>query len=150
MTSRAAVDDFLAQPGLALVGASRTGRKFGNTALRELLANGWRVFPVHPSAGHIDGVPCAASLASLPESVGGVVLVTPPSQTERLVEEAAEAGIKRVWMQQGAESPAAIQFCEEHGMQVIAGECILMFARPRRWYHLAHRWLWRVLGKLPA
>lgn len=149
MTTRTAVDEFLAQKKLALVGASRTGRKFGNSALKELRAKGYDVVPVHPEAAAIDGVPCVASLAMLPPGVGGVVLSVPPARSEALVREAAAAGIKRVWLQQGAESPAAIAFCESAGISVVHGECILMFAEPAAWFHRLHRGIWRVLGKLP-
>ena len=34
-------------------------------------------------------------------------IITPPEVTERLVEEAARAGVQHVWMQPGAESAAA-------------------------------------------
>jgi hypothetical protein len=31
----------------------------------------------------------------------------------------------------------------------VHGECILMFAEPAAFFHRAHRWIWRMLGKLP-
>lgn len=58
ITSRATVESFLAQPALALVGMSRSGKKFGNVAYRELTAKGYRVYPIHPAADSIDGVRC--------------------------------------------------------------------------------------------
>ena len=73
----------------------------------------------------------------------------PPAETEKVVHEIAEVGIPRVWMQQGAESEDAIRFCEEHGIRVVAGECILMFAEPAEFAHRLHRWIWGLLGKLP-
>jgi uncharacterized protein len=149
MTSRAVVAEFLSQPELAIVGVSRKGRKFGNMALRELKAKGYRVFPVHPSAEEIEGERCYPTLADVPRSVGGVLISVPPAQTDIVVREAAAAGIGRVWMQQGAQSAEAIRFCEEHGMQVVANECVLMFAEPAAWFHRAHRWIWKALGKLP-
>lgn len=44
MTTRAAVDDFLAHKTLAVAGASRNRQKFGNTAYRTLKAIGYEVF----------------------------------------------------------------------------------------------------------
>lgn len=149
MTSKNAVDDFLAQRTLALAGASRSGRKFGNSVYRELRAKGYRLFAVHPRAERIEGDPCFASLRDLPEPVGGLVIVTPPAETERLAREALELGIRRIWMQQGAESKAAIALCAERGVTPIHGECILMFAEPVGWLHGIHRWIWKVLGRLP-
>ncbi|MBZ5544903.1 MAG: CoA-binding protein [Acidobacteriia bacterium] len=149
MTSKAVVTDFVSQKKLAVVGVSRQGKKFGNMAFRELKAKGYKLLPVHPQAETIEGERCYPSLAALPEPVDGVLVVVPPAETEKVVREAAAAGIKRVWMQQGAESPAAIKFCEDNGLSAVHGECILMFAEPAAWFHRAHRWVWKLLGKLP-
>jgi predicted CoA-binding protein len=149
MTTAQAIRGFLVQRTLAIVGVSTTGKKFGNVAYRELKAKGYRLIPVHPSAQVIEGGRCCRSLCSLPEPVGGVLVVVPPAQTERVVEEAASAGIKHVWIQPGAESEAAIRFCKENEMSVIHGECILMFAEPAGFVHRVHRWVWGLLGKLP-
>jgi hypothetical protein len=149
MTTKATVEDFIAQRTLAVVGVSRGGKKFGNLALKALKAKGYRVFPINPHTETIDDERCYPNLRSLPEPVDGVLVVVPPAETEQVVQEAAAAGIRRVWMQQGAESEAAIRFCQEHGLSVVHGECILMFARPVDSVHRLHRWLWRLLGKLP-
>lgn len=147
MTHRQEVDAFLAEHTLALVGASRSGRKFGNTLYKTLTAKGYEILLVHPEVKAIGGVPCVASLGALPKAVGGLVLVVPPEKAEGVVAEAAEAGIRRIWMQQGAASPAAIRLCEEKGITVVHGACLLMFASPTG-IHGFHRWLWRVLRKL--
>ena len=149
MNTRAEIDDFLAQKTLALAGASRSGKKFGNVVLRELKSKGYEIQLLHPSAPEIGGVPCVPSLARLPRPVGGLVLVVPPAQTEKLVREAAVAGVTRVWMQQGSESPEALRLCRESGITAIHGECILMFAEPVGGVHRFHRWLRRVFKKLP-
>jgi uncharacterized protein len=62
---------------------------------------------------------------------------------------AAAAGIKRVWLQQGSESSEVLRECEQLGLDVTSRECILMFARLTG-IHKAHRWVWGLLGKLPA
>jgi predicted CoA-binding protein len=149
-SSQERIADFLAQRTLALVGVSRGGRKFGNAIWKELRAKGYTVFAVHPEAERIDGERCWPDLASLPVPVGGVVIVVRPEQTERVVADALRAGIRRVWMQQGSESPAALRFCEANGIVAVQRECVLMFAEPVTSIHRVHRWVWRVLGKLPA
>ncbi len=148
MTKSEAVEEFVSQRTLAIVGVSRGGKKFGNAAARELRKKGYQMIPVHPEAETVDGERCYSSLKELPVQVGGVLVVTPPGETEKVVREAASAGITRVWMQQGAQSEAAIRYCEEQGMSVIHGECILMFAQPTG-VHKFHHFLWRLLGKLP-
>lgn len=149
MTSMAAVQEFVACKRLALAGASRSGKKFGNTVLRELTAKGYEMLPVHPHAETIDGVHCWRRFADIPGAVGGVVVVVPPPEAARVVREALDAGITRVWLQQGSESEGAIAECLDRGALVVAGHCILMFAEPVRSFHRFHRTIWRLLGKLP-
>jgi len=149
VTSQSSVEQFLAQRHLGLVGVSRSGKKVGNMVLRALTKKGYRVSVVHPEAAEIDGVRCVPSVSELPDEVGGLVLVTPSEQTEKLVREAAGAGVRRIWMQQGAESGVAIELCRESGIDLVHGECILMFAEPAG-VHRFHRWIWELLGKLPV
>lgn len=149
MSTQQLISDFLSQKKLALAGVSRNGKGFGNAVLKELTAKGYQVFPVHPHVPAVDGHPCWPSVQKLPGEVGGVVLVIPPSETEKVAREVVKAGIPRVWMQQGSESEAAIRHCEENGVKVIHGQCILMFLEPAAFFHRAHRWVWRILGKLP-
>ncbi|MEJ2190369.1 MAG: CoA-binding protein [Acidobacteriota bacterium] len=99
MASQASIDEFLAHKTLAIAGVKRDGKGFGNSVLKDLTGKGYEVLPVHPNAEQVAGIPCSPSLAELPMQVGGVVLVVPPEQTEKLVRQAKEAGIQRVWMQ---------------------------------------------------
>jgi len=149
MTSLASVNAFIEKPALALVGLSRSGKKFGNLALRELRSKGYRVYPIHREANEIDGVTCYRSFTDLPEHVDAVLVVVPPAEAASVIKDAADAGIHHVWLQQGAESPAVLQACAERGLDTVAGECVLMFAKPTS-YHRFHRWVWGALGKLPA
>ena len=149
MTTEADVDDFIAQRKLALVGMSSQKKKFGNAVYRELISNGYEVFPVHPTAESIDGQTCWPSLSRLPEPVDGVVVVVPPKAAKQVVQESGEAGIRRVWLQQGAESPEVIRYGAKKNISIIHGECILMFLDSPAFIHRFHRWLWGVFGKLP-
>lgn len=150
MSLRSRIEDFLAQPALAVVGVSRNPQKFGSIVFRELLKKGYTVFPVNPELEVFDGQRCYPEIAALPSEVGGVLLVVPPAATEAIVSQVAAAGIGHVWMQQGAESPQAIRICEEQGISVVAGECLLMYAQPVGFPHSWHRAAWRVLGKLAS
>ena len=149
VTTKAAIDAFVALPALAIDGVSRSGKKFGNAACRELRARGYRVYPIHPSADVIDGVRCYSRFADLPEPVDAALVVVPPAESSAVVREAPAAGIHHVWLQQGAESVDVLQTCHNLGLTFVWGECILMFTQPTG-IHKAHQWLWRVLGKLPA
>lgn len=150
MTTQAAITDFYAQKALAVAGVSRDPKKFGNAIYRELKTKGYTVYPINPNTQTVEGDPCYPNLTALPVQVGGVVIVTPPAQTEQLVREAARLGICRLWLQQGSESPAALKFCQENGINVVSGECIFMYSEPAAWFHRAHRWVNAVVGKKPV
>jgi predicted CoA-binding protein len=130
MDEQERIQKFLAGETFAVVGASTDRAKYGNKVLRAYLQNGRRVFAVNPKETVIENVPCCPDLASLPEPVHGISIVVPPAVTERVVEEAAQAGISNVWMQPGAESPAAVRRAEHLGLNLIAGgPCILVTLR---------------------
>jgi len=125
--ARESIDDFLAGDVFAVVGASNDRSKYGNKVLRAYLEKGRRAIPVNPHATEVEGVAAVPDFASLPAAVHGVSIVTPPEVTERIVEDAAAAGITRLWMQPGAESARAIERAEELGLSVIAGgPCLLV------------------------
>jgi predicted CoA-binding protein len=148
MAAAASINAFIKQPALAIVGVSRSGRKFGNFARRVLVSKGYRVYPIHPDVSEIDGARCYRSFADLPERVDAVLVVVPSTNAIDVVREAAAAGIHHVWLQQGAESPELLAVCRQLGLDVVAGECVLMFAHPTS-YHKAHRVISKVLGRLP-
>jgi hypothetical protein len=149
MNSIKIVDDFLAQKIIAVVGVSRKKTKFGNAIYRELKQKGYQVYPINPNTNFIEGDSCYPDLLSLPGKIDAVIINVPSAQTERVVKEAKEAGIKKVWLQQGSQSDAAIKYCEENGIDCVSNECILMFVEPSAFIHRAHRWIWGVFGKLP-
>jgi len=150
MTTKKIVEEFLLQKKIAVVGVSRKKTKFGNAIYKELKQKGYQVFPVNPHINTFEGDICCPNLLSLPEKVDVVVINVPSVQTEKVVREAKEAGINKVWLQQGSQSENAVKFCEENGIEYVSNECILMFAQPSAVIHRAHRWIWGVLGKLPA
>jgi uncharacterized protein len=149
MTTKKVVEEFLAQKNIAIVGVSRKKTKFGNAIYRELKQKGYNVFAVNPNMSVFEGDACYPDLMSIPEKVDAVVINVPPAQTEKVVKEANEAGIQKVWLQQGSQSDEAINYCEENEIDCVSNECILMFAQPSAFIHRAHKWVWGVFGKLP-
>jgi len=125
MVSKERLDAFVRGYCWAVVGASKDRSKFGNITFRELKRRGKQVYPVNPKASEVEGETCYPNLAALPEPVERVLIVVPPKRGEQVVKEAAAAGISKVWFQPGAESDAALAYCEAHGIEAIAGHCIL-------------------------
>jgi predicted CoA-binding protein len=149
MTSKSDVQEFYASQPIAVVGVSRDTKKFGSSAYTSLKAQGYKVIPINPNTDAFDGDRCYPDLKSIPEKVGGVLVVVPPKKSEQVVREAHEAGITRVWLQQGAESQDAIKYCQDNGMTVIHDECIMMYADNSAWFHRLHGFIWGVMGKAP-
>jgi predicted CoA-binding protein len=123
----ALIERFLEAGPYAVVGASRARHKYGNKVLRAYIQRGLEVYPVNPSETEIEGIEAFPDLMSLPVRPRGVSIITPPSITERIVQDAAEVGAQLVWMQPGAESARAIEIAEQRGLDVIAdGSCFLV------------------------
>lgn len=141
---------FLALDSVVFLGASRQGKKFGNLLLRALRDRGTRVHPLHPQAESLDGVPCLRSLEGLPPGVEGAVLVLKPAAVQAMIPALAAAGIRKVWVQQGGESPEAERLAEEHGLDLIQGHCLLMFLPEVAWIHRFHHKVSAWMGRVPA
>ena len=142
------VKDFVAGKRLALVGASRSGKKFGNMAYKELKQRGYEVYMIHPQASEIDGEACFPSLQAVEGKVDGVFVSVSPSQGMQVLQEASQAGIKNVWIQQQGDSPELLELGNSLGLNLVHGKCILMYAEPVRSFHGFHRFFVRLTGKL--
>ncbi len=149
MTTQKSVNNFLSHKAIAVVGVSRDKKKFGYSAFKHLRDRNYTVFPVNPNLTDVDGIKCYPNLSSIKEKFDGVVLVVPPQQSEKVVKEAHNLGIKSIWFQQGSSSDEALKFCEENNISVVSGECIMMFTEPVESIHKFHRWIWKIFGKLP-
>jgi predicted CoA-binding protein len=146
---------FLAQPRIAVAGVSRTRQDAANLIYQRLRTRGYQVFPVNPNASTIHGDVCYPTLAAIPGGVSAVVIVTRPELTDEIVRQCPEAGVKYVWMHSsmahgGSVSPAALAFCEAHGITVVPGGCPLMFGKTADFGHRCMRWFMRVSGRLAA
>ncbi len=127
MSEQQRIEEFLSGSPHAVVGASRDRSKYGNKVFRVYLQNGRPVFPVNPNAQTIEGQAAYADLSSLPSNVHGISVITQPEVTEQIIEQAAELGIKHVWLQPGAESRGAMERAEQLGLNLIAGgPCVLV------------------------
>ncbi|WP_405894609.1 acetate--CoA ligase family protein [Streptomyces sp. NBC_00104] len=90
------LDRFFRPESVAVVGASDTEGRPNTGITRQLLAwserVGARLHPVHPTRESVFGIPCAPSVADLPEQVDlAVLLVSDPLP---LIDELAEAKVK--------------------------------------------------------
>lgn len=121
------MDDFLARGAFAVAGASSNRDKYGNKVLRAYLQNNRTVYPINPREEEVEGLRSYPDVASLPEGVEALSIVTPPSVTVSVVDAALDRGIQWLWMQPGAENLEAIEKAVASGAYVIhGGPCLLV------------------------
>ena len=149
MGSLAEIQEFLNDKKLVIAGASRNPKKFGGVVFGELKKKGYELYPVHPEAVDIGGVKVYTSFSDLPKGIDNFYIVTPAKETAGLVAEAIRYGSKRIWIQQKSETREALSLANEHGIPVITGRCMMMFAEPVGSFHGFHRWLNRLFGSYP-
>ena len=151
------VDDFLSQKRIAVAGVSRnkSHHPAGNLIFHRLKSTGHEVFTVNPNMQTFEGDRCYPDLQSIPGGVDGVVIITRPEATERIVRDCTGAGVRRVWMHQSMAkgsgvSPEAVEYCRQHDISVIAGACPMMYGDGVDFGHACQRWILKLTGKLPT
>jgi predicted CoA-binding protein len=154
MSSMAIIRDFLAQKRIAVVGVSHNPQDFSRNLLRTLRSRGYDAVAVNPELTSVEDAPCFAHLTDVTPPVDGALVMTSPAITDEIVQECAKLCIPRVWMfrggGKGSVSPQAIEFCEEHGIAVVPGECPYMFLEGESWFHRLHGFIKKIAGAYPS
>ena len=120
------IESFLAASSFGVAGASANRQKYGNMVLRCYLQHGYAPIPIHPTESEVEGQTAYARLADAPP-IESLSIITPPTVTEQIVDDAIAAGVKHLWMQPGAESGPAVERARDAGLTVIAGgPCLLV------------------------
>lgn len=109
----------------AVVGANDNPQKYGNMIYRKLKANGYRVYPVNPLYETIEGDKCYKDLASLPDKPEVIDMVVSPKRGIPVINEAAELGIKNIWLQPGTYNDELMKLIDEKGLTAVQA-CVLV------------------------
>lgn len=139
-------ESFWQNDSFAFVGHSAS-KPFPKLSFGELQRQGRKVFAVDPSVDSVLGVRCYPDLAALPEKVSAVVIEVPRAETARWVQQAADLGIKDVWVHMLRETPEALAIAERHGINLRTGSCAMMYVSHGLSYHSAHKALDKALGR---
>jgi len=150
-----AIDAFMGCRRIALVGVSQRKDHFSRSLMKELRSHGVDVVPVNPSITELDGEPVYPNVGAIEPPVDGAYLATPRGASEAVLRECHAAGVTKAWLHkggtgEGATSDAAVEFGRAQNMDVVAGQCILMFLEPVGWTHRIHRELKKAAGRLPV
>jgi len=155
VTTKQQVDDFLALRRLAVVGVSRDPKHFSYLLWQELRQRRYDAIPVNPNTAELDGQRCYARVQDIEPPVEGALVMTPSSATAQVVRDCVEAGVGHVWMHKGAGGgagavePAAVALCEEHGIELVAGQCPYMFLAGTPFFHGVHGFFRKLTGGYP-
>ena len=109
---------------VASVGLSSNQEKESYWIVSYLKEQGYRIFPVNPTAAEILGEKAYPDLSSIPDKVDVVQVFRKPEDVPPVVDEAIRIGAKVVWMQEGIVNEEAAQKARQAGLQVVMDACM--------------------------
>ena len=104
---------------VAIIGASAAPGKYGNKAVRAFLQQGYKVFPVNPSADTIERLPVFKSVAEVPERPDIVSVYLPPPLVLKVLPDIAAKGCDELWLNPGTESDEVLAEAKRLKLNVI-------------------------------
>jgi predicted CoA-binding protein len=146
MVMASAHEAFWTHSSFAFVGHSAK-KGFPRISYAEAKRSGKKVFAVDASVDEIDGDKTYPDLRSLPDKVDGVVVEVPREETLEWVRQAADAGIKNVWVHMNRDTPEAVEFARQKGLNILTGTCAVMYVSQGFTYHSIHKWVNKLFGK---
>lgn len=128
------LDPLMAPASIAVIGPSPRGNR-GTVILRNIRDRGFagKLYAINPKYDEIEGIPCFAAIADLPEKPDFVAIALPAAASVEALREVAAAGIPAGLMIAGgfAESSAAgrdlqqdvTDICRDSGMRICGPNC---------------------------
>ena len=138
------MEKFFTPRSVALVGASSSRGKIGNSILDSLVNHDFKgkVYPINPKSDKIFGVKCYPSIDDIPGKVDLAVVSVDLSVTPPVLEACARKGIHNVVVVSGggkelggeraAYEAEVRRLSEEHDIRIIGPNCIGMFNAANR------------------
>lgn len=148
------IADFLAHRRLAFVGLSSDEKAFSRYVDKALVERDYDVVPINPHCDAIGERPCHASLADVDEPVYWALIMVPPDASVSAVQDCIVAGVNRIWLHRGAgpgsDTDEAIALCREHNVEVVPGQCPMMFLNDVEFFHAIHAAIKKLGGSYPT
>jgi predicted CoA-binding protein len=106
-------------PTVAIIGASNDRRKFGNQALRAFRNQGYRVIPINPNETEVEGERAFASVLDVPGGIDEATVYVPPHTGLRVMEQLAQKGVGKVFLNPGADAPGVVARARGLGLKAV-------------------------------
>lgn len=144
------IDDFLAAKTIVVAGVSRNPKSFSADVVKHLTGLGYKLWLVNPlfEQNELDKY-MVKSLSDLPVGLTHLLVLTPKTQTDTVIEQAIQKGFRNIWIQQMSETPAALALVAGKGVKLVYGYCIFMFTNPQG-MHKFHYSIKKFFGKMPV
>ncbi len=130
------LDAIFSPRSVAVVGASTKPGKVGHDIFVNILKGGYQgvLFPVNPTAKAIQCVKAYPTLSDVPDPVDLAILILPPRESLKTVEEAAKKGVQGIvivsagFREVGPEGRAVedriAAVCKDAGMRLVGPNCL--------------------------
>ena len=114
---------------VAVIGAGRDRSSVGRAILHNIVTGGFAgpVYAVNPHADRLEGVPCAASVADLPEPPELAIIAVPAAAIARVAADCGTAGVRALTVITsglGTISADLLAICRRHGMRLVGPNCL--------------------------
>lgn len=106
----------MTQKTVAVVGASSDRSKFSNKAVRAYVEQGWKVFPVNPKGGQIEGLKAYTGVDAISEHLDRVTLYLPPQAGMIALPSIATKRPDEFFINPGAESEELVAEAQRLGL----------------------------------
>lgn len=128
--------NFSKPKSIAVVGASRSPGKVGNSVVKNLINSGYggSIYPVNPREEEIEGLPCFTSVLLIPDPVEAAVFTVPANLVLKAAEECGQKGIKNLvvltagFKELGLEGmeieKKLVKICHSYGMRLLGPNCV--------------------------
>ena len=119
---------------VAVIGASRDRRKFGNKALRAFAHQGYTVVPINPHEREIEGHRAYATVLDVPGTIDMATVYVPPEIGVGVMDQLAEKKVGEVWLNPGADGPEVVERARQLGLKAIQACSIIGIGESPRSY----------------
>ena len=137
---------------VAIIGVSRDPKHFSQAVAREFVAQGYDVAVVNPAEETIGSFQSFPRISDVNPTVDAALILTPPAITAPVLAEVIAANVGNIWIYRRMNVPGAdgvIAACEGANVNVIQGECPLMFLPNGSFIHRFHAGLRKLTLSYP-